>query len=261
MNILLLTMDEPMYMPQYLQPILTEYTDEIDEVVIAPHPGEDLVTTARQRFEMFGPAVFFKYGYHFGLGKILGRLPSDLQSSLTGRYHSVPSLCDAFDVPVRVEEDVNRSDFVDEMAEHDIDLILSISCGQKVGTELLSIPTEGAINLHGSLLPKYRGRATAFWVLYHDEEYSGVTAHYMTDEFDAGDIVAQRRFSIDEDDTMHDVYLKVVSNGADLARDVIEQVRDGTVETEPNPSKEGEYRGLPDSNDRMEFLERGNAFR
>lgn len=261
MNVLLLTMDEPMYMPQYLQPILEEYADEIEEVVIAPHPGEDLVTTARQRFEMFGPRAFLRYGFHFGLGLILRMFPSDIQHSMTGRYHSVPSLCDAYDIFVRVEEDVNRRSFVDQMVERDLDLILSIACGQKVGSELLSIPTKEAINLHGSLLPKYRGRATAFWVLYHDEEYSGVTAHYMTDEFDGGDIVAQRRFPISDDDTMHDVYMKIVSTGADLARDVIEQVRNGTVETDSNLTGEGEYRGLPDSDDRVEFLERGNAFR
>lgn len=254
-------MDEPMYMPRYLQPILEEYNEYIEEVVIAPRPGEDLVTTARQRFEMFGPVAFAKYGLYFGLGSVLGVIPPRIQRSLTGRYHSVTSLCDAYEVPVVVQEDVNCRSFINDVLELDVDLILSIACGQKLGSELLSVPTEGAINLHGSLLPKYQGRATAFWVLYHDEEYSGVTAHYMTDEFDAGDILTQHRFPIDDDDTMHDVYEKVVSTGAELACDVIEQIENGTVDPEPNPTEEGEYWGLPDADDRQEFYQRGNAFR
>jgi len=254
-------MDEPMYMPRYLEPVVAEFHDELSEVVIAPHPGEDLVTMVRQRFEMFGLGAFAKYSAHFGAGTVLGALPPRIQCSLTGRHHSVSSLCDAYGVPVRVEENVNRRGFLDDVSGLGIDLILSISCGQKLGEELLSVPSEGAINLHGSLLPKYRGRATAFWVLYHDEDHSGVTAHYMTGEFDDGDIISQRRFPIDEDDTMHDVYEKVVSTGVELACDVIEQVNNGTVETKPNPTDEGEYRGLPDAAHRREFFKRGNAFR
>lgn len=261
MNILLLTMDEPMYMPRYLEPVLAEHRETFEEVVIAPHPGEDLKTTARQRFTMFGPKAFFQYGFRFGVGKALGVLPHSVQKSTTDRYHSVPSVCNAYGIPVRVETDINRVGFIHRLRGMDLDLILSISCGQKVGPELLSLPSEGAINLHGSLLPKYRGRATAFWVLYYDEDYSGVTAHYMTDELDDGDIVLQRRFPIADDDTMHDVYNKIVQTGAEVAAAVIRTVKDGEIETDPNPSSEGEFRSLPDEDDRREFYRRNNKFR
>lgn len=261
MNILLLTMDEPMYMPRYLEPVVREYTDEISEVVIAPHPGETLQSVITQRLEMFGPVAFVKYGAHFGIGTLLGSLPFQIQQSATGRYHSVPSLCNAYDVSVQVEKNINRDGFINQAQSLNLDLILSISCGQKLKSELLSIPTEGAINLHGSLLPKYRGRATAFWVLYHDERYSGVTAHYMNDEFDGGDIICQRRFPIADHDTMHDVYNKITQTGADIASDVIEQVRTGNVSAQSSPAAEGEYRSLPDAADRNEFYRRGNRFR
>jgi methionyl-tRNA formyltransferase len=260
-NILLLTMDEPMYMPRYLEPVIHEHTVDISKVVIAPHPGETLSKTVRQRLKMFGPTAFLKYGAHFGVGTLLGKLPHRLQRTLTGKYHSVSAVCDAYDVPVQVEKDINRDGFLTEARSLDLDLILSISCGQKLGSKLLSIPTEDAINLHGSLLPKYRGRATAFWVLYHDEEYSGVTAHYMNEEFDDGDIVCQRRFPIADDDTMHDVYNKVVKTGVDVAADIIEQVREGTVDPRPQPTGDVEYRSLPDPADRREFLRRENKFR
>jgi folate-dependent phosphoribosylglycinamide formyltransferase PurN len=261
MNILLLTMDEPMYMPQYLEPVVSELHDELSEVVIAPHPSEDLVTTAKQRFEMFGPISFLKYGTHFATGKVLGAIPPKLQTWITGRYHSVTSLCRAYGVPIQVEENVNRDGFVKHARALDIDVILSISCGQKLGSELLEIPSEGAINLHGSLLPDYRGRATAFWALYHNESHSGVTAHFMTEDLDDGDIIRQERFPIADSDTMHDVYNKVVNTGSQLAIVVIELVRTDGVDTEPNPSQQGEFYSLPDADARREFHRRGNKFR
>lgn len=248
-------------MPRYLESIIREYTEDLEEVVIAPHPGEDLQKTVRQRFEMFGPVAFMKYGLYFSIGKILSAFPYELQRLLTNRYYSVHSICNAHDIPLCVERDVNRENFVNHVRSLDPDLVLSISCGQKLESELLSIPPEGAINLHGSLLPKYRGRATAFWVLYHDEEYSGVTAHYMNQELDGGNIICQRRFPISDDDTMHDVYNKVVNTGTDLALDVIEQVRTGDVDSTPNSSTDGEYYSIPDAADRSEFLRRGNKFR
>jgi len=260
MNVLLLTMDEPMYMPRYLRPVIENYTEDIERLVIAPHPGEDLATTIQQRYEMFGLETFVRYGIHFGVGKILGTLPPAVQT-LTGRYHSIRALCADHGIPVRVEEDVNSNEFVRRVRALDIDLILSISCGQRLSPRLLAVPSEGAINVHGSLLPKYRGRATAFWVLYHDEEYSGVSAHYMSEDFDDGDIVLQREFPIEETDTMNDVYTKIVETGAEVAQAVIEQVKAGDVTTKPNPSEAGEYRSLPDAEDRAEFHRRGKAFR
>jgi methionyl-tRNA formyltransferase len=254
-------MDEPMYMPRYLEPVVAELHEELSEIIIAPHPGEDIPTTAKQRLKMFGITPFVKYGTYFAIGRALGLSPSWLQRLLTGRFHSVTSLCHAYDVPVRIEKNVNKDELIQHARSLDIDLILSISCGQILTSDLLSLPSKGAINIHGSLLPEYRGRATAFWVLYHDESFSGVTAHYMTDDLDGGDIIKQKQFPIADSDTMHDVYNKIVDTGSELALDVVELVRNGAAEPEPNPSDHGEYFSLPDAKARREFLRRGNEFR
>ena len=245
MNVLLLTMDEPMYMPKYLEPIFRSRGDQIAEVVIAPHPSEGLPTIARQRYKMFGPIDFLRYGIKFGTGKLLAQLPSGINRTLTGRYHSVPAVANQYNIPVQTETNINRPGFVSRIKEMDPDLILSVSCGQLVKEELLSIPEQGSINVHGSLLPKYRGRAASFWALFKDENESGVTAHYMTKEFDAGDIVMQRRFEISDDDTMDSVYQKVAQIGAELVIDLLDAIEDSELTTSPNRTEEGEYRPLP----------------
>lgn len=261
MSVVLLTMDEPMYMPSYIEPVVQTHTDALSEVIIAPHPGEDLRTVARQRYRMFGPVTFLRYGTRFGVGKLLSLLPSSVGHRLTGQHHSVQSVCRAHGVDSTTEPDINATAVVERIEDADPDLILSIACGQKLGSKLLAVPDRGSINLHGSLLPKYRGRATAFWVLYENESESGVTAHYMTEEFDAGDIVMQRRFDIADDDSMDDIYRKITETGSEMAIDLIQTILNGEdFQTRSNDTAAGEYYSLPDNEARKEFKRRGNEF-
>lgn len=259
MKVMLFTHDGPIYMPVYLEPVLEKRAEDITDVVLAATPGSFLDDT-KEKYEMFGPKAFVKFGFLYARGMLLDALPGSLGRSLTGRYHSVRSLAEAHDVPVREVPDVNEDAFVNFVRERDPDLILSIACSQRIDEELLDIPDEGAVNIHGSLLPKYRGLTTSFWVLYHGETENGVTAHYMTPEFDAGGIIHQRRYDIEPDDSMHDVYWKLVDIGADVAIEAIDQIESGDVETTPNPLEEGEYYSRPTKKEREEFLRRGNEF-
>lgn len=259
MDVMLFTRDDPTYMPRYLEPVLAAHADRIAEIVLAPM-RKGLLDEVRERYAMLGPRAFLRYGLKYANGNVLDLAPASVVYPVTGQYYSVRTLAERFDVPLREQPDVNDDDFVEHVRRREPDLLLSIACGQKLGEDLLRIPTHGAVNVHGSLLPKYRGLATSFWVLYHGESESGVTAHYMTPEFDAGEILIQRRYEIEPDDTMHDVYLKLIDVGADVACDVVDGIADGTVETRPNPTEEGSYYSMPTAADREEFLRRGNEF-
>ncbi|MGH7306977.1 MAG: formyltransferase family protein, partial [Candidatus Rokuibacteriota bacterium] len=96
------------------------------------------------------------------------------------------------------------------------DLILSVWYRRLLGPELLAVPRVAALNLHGSLLPAYRGRAPLNWVLVNGETRTGVTLHHMTAAADAGDIVAQRPIGIEPDDTAFALYERMVRVGVEL---------------------------------------------
>jgi len=81
---------------------------------------------------------------------------------------------------------------------------------------VLAAPRVAALNLHGSLLPAYRGRAPLNWALVNGETLTGVTFHHMTAIADAGDIVAQRPMEIEPDDTAFTLYERMVKIGVDL---------------------------------------------
>jgi folate-dependent phosphoribosylglycinamide formyltransferase PurN len=253
----LFTAEEPLYLPRYLEPVLDAHADAFEEVVIAP-PSTGTATELRRQFRLFGPATFLRMAARFARGTLLDALPLGLGRRLTGRYHGVATLASSYGIPVRRVSDVSAPSFVHALEARDPDVVLSVVCGQRLPPAALDVP-DVALNLHGSLLPKYRGRAVAFWPLYYGDDETGVTAHVMTDEFDAGPIVEQGAFEIGAADTMHDVSLKLAEVGSELAIDLLDLLP-GDLETRSNPTGPDDYHTLPTPEERREFRRRGNRF-
>jgi len=116
-------------------------------------------------------------------------------------FGSVAELAAAHGIPVHMPDDPNVPEFVAEVRQLQPDLIFSFYYRRLLSPTVLAIPPLGAINLHGSLLPKYRGRAPLNWVLVHGETVTGVTLHHMDAKADHGDIIAQRVVPIAIEDT------------------------------------------------------------
>jgi methionyl-tRNA formyltransferase len=110
-------------------------------------------------------------------------------------------------------------------------------------TELITLAPLGAYNLHGSLLPKYRGRAPVNWMLANGEREAGATLHHMVERADAGDIVAQRAIEITDDDTALTLYRKIVPIGAELIRQYHPLIASGTAPRGAQDLTQGNYFG------------------
>ncbi|MDT3723329.1 formyltransferase family protein, partial [Pseudomonas oryzihabitans] len=103
--------------------------------------------------------------------------------------------------PVHAPEDVNHPLWIERIRALEPDFIFSFYYRHLLSEEVLACAARGAYNLHGSLLPRYRGRAPANWVLVNGETETGVTLHRMVKRADAGAIVAQQRVAIAPEDT------------------------------------------------------------
>jgi len=258
-RVLAFTAEEPIYLPRYVEPILAAHGDVVEAVVTAG-PDRPVREQARRQYDMYGPPAGARMAARYARGRLLGALPESLQRTLTGRYHSVAAAARAHGVRPLPVEDLTAPAFLERVRNLDPDVLLSVACGQRVPEPVLEVPGR-AVNVHGSLLPKYRGRATAFWPLYHGEDRSGVTAHLMTTELDAGPIVERRSFPLRDGDTVDDVMERIVETGADLAVDLLGKLRaGGGLETEPNPTGPDDYYTLPTAAERREFRRRGNRF-
>ncbi len=158
-------------------------------------------------------------------------------------FDSVEHLARVHDLPVTKPSDPNAAEFARRIEAAQPDFLFSFYYRQMLAPDLLAIPARGALNMHGSLLPTYRGRAPVNWAVLHGERHTGATLHYMVDKPDAGDIVAQQAVPILPDDTALDVFNKVTV-AAELALDrVLPALLAGTAPRQAQDLRQGRYFG------------------
>ena len=135
------------------------------------------------------------------------------------RSSSLESICSHRHIPVLRIFDINEDAFIEKMKKYGPDLILSAAYPQIFSKKVLSIPEHGAINCHPSLLPRCRGAHPHFWSIATGEKLGGITAHYMTENIDDGDIVAQISFPIGHY-YYEELYKKIIDETPFLVRQV-----------------------------------------
>ena len=153
-------------------------------------------------------------------------------------YGSVAQLCASKGITVHAPEDANHPLWIERISKLDPDYLFSFYYRNLLSEPLLATARKGAFNLHGSLLPSYRGRAPANWVLVNGETETGVTLHRMVKRADAGAILAQRAVSIERSDTALSLHGKLRQAATDLLRDTLPLLLQGKVtETPQDESK------------------------
>ena len=133
-------------------------------------------------------------------------------------WRSCADLAARNSIPVFAPERVD-ADVVAQVSTLRPEIIYSVYYRYLLPDAILNCATIGAFNLHGSMLPKYRGRAPVNWMIVNGEREAGLTLHHMVARADAGDIVAQRSCAIDDSDTALTLYRKLVPLGAEIARE------------------------------------------
>jgi len=124
-------------------------------------------------------------------------------------FDSVQQLAELHGIPAITPDNPNTPEVVEQIRELQPDFFFSFYYREMLKRELLKIPVHGALNMHGSLLPKYRGRVPVNWAIIHGEAETGATLHYMTEKPDNGDTVAQQAVPILPNDTALEVFNKV----------------------------------------------------
>src|SRR5262245_19362415 len=132
-------------------------------------------------------------------------------------------------LPVFAPENINHPLWIAKIREMQPDVLFSFYYRNMISEELLAIPRVGCFNLHGSLLPKYRGRAPANWAILNGESETGLTLHHMTKRPDAGDIVAQRRVPILREDDARTLNLKLATEAGPLLDECLPRILNGTA--------------------------------
>lgn len=130
----------------------------------------------------------------------------------------------------------NNEEFLQEIKDLNPDVICVVAYGKILPKELLDIPKYGCINVHGSLLPKYRGAAPIQWAVINGEKVTGVTTMYMDEGMDTGDMLLKQEVSIGEDETTGELWGRLSVLGGNLLIDTLKQIEDGSIKRQ----KQGE---------------------
>jgi methionyl-tRNA formyltransferase len=136
-------------------------------------------------------------------------------------------------IPVHTPGHLKDGDWITRISSMKPDTIFSFYYRHMIPVEILNIPRIGSFNLHGSLLPRFRGRAPVNWVLVEGEQETGLTLHCMVEKPDAGDIIVQRRVAIAFEDTAYTLFMKMVDEARILMREVLPELEHGTFQRIP----------------------------
>jgi UDP-4-amino-4-deoxy-L-arabinose formyltransferase/UDP-glucuronic acid dehydrogenase (UDP-4-keto-hexauronic acid decarboxylating) len=158
-------------------------------------------------------------------------------------FGSVAEAAARHNIPVYTPDNINHPLWVEKIRELKPDVLFSFYYRDILSADILNIPVSGCYNLHGSLLPKYRGRVPSNWAIINGETETGVTLHHMTPGIDAGDIVAQQSVSIDADDTAQTLLNKQVTAAGSMLDECLPAIKAGSAGRTPQNNDEATYFG------------------
>jgi UDP-4-amino-4-deoxy-L-arabinose formyltransferase/UDP-glucuronic acid dehydrogenase (UDP-4-keto-hexauronic acid decarboxylating) len=146
-------------------------------------------------------------------------------------------------IPMYCPQNVNAPEWIEMIRNISPEVIFSFYYRNLLSKDIFIIPSAGSFNLHGSLLPAYRGRSPVNWVLVNGEQRTGVTLHYIIEAPDAGDIVGQKEVLIEFEDTAFTLYQKLCVKAKELLEEVLPLIKKGIAPRVAQNLKRGSYYG------------------
>ena len=142
--------------------------------------------------------------------------------------------------PVKIRESAN----IEYLRKFNADIIIVVAFGQILSKSILDMPRYGCINVHASLLPKYRGAAPIQWAVINGDEFTGVTTMRMDEGVDTGDMIAKSTVRLASDETGGSLFEKLSAEGAKLCVETMKMIEDGTAEYTPQNSEEATHTSM-----------------
>jgi len=246
MKITFLTTDDPIYLPAFFERLLGEYGQETQAVYSVPplYKNQTTLQAAFRYYKTFGLAA------SLGLGARIGMV--------TARGQSIASVCKKHGVLYELVPDVNAEQFRQRLREASTDLLISVSCPQIFKKPLIELPQLGCLNIHGAILPHYRGVLPSFWMLANKEKNAGVSIYYVNEKIDAGELCGQRIFEIVPGESLDSFITRSKAIAAELLLEVLAKIEDGTITHSPLNLADGSYYSWPDKEAIKRFRANGH---
>jgi methionyl-tRNA formyltransferase len=233
-KIVFLTTDDPIYLPDFFETVLAERARDTEHVYVVPplYKGQTRLEAASRYLRTFGPLAFLRLA-----SRVLG-------ARVRGR--SLERICRRKGVACSEVDDVNAEPFLEELRTLDPSVIVSVSCPQIFRKSLIDLPRLGILNIHGAILPHYRGVMPSFWMLANGENDAGVSIYFVNEQIDAGDLCGQRVFDVLPDDSLDSFLRRSKTIAAELLLEVLGEMESNTLGRTPLDLTKGSYYSWPD---------------
>lgn len=256
MNLVVLTAEERLYLPTFFQRFLQRRALQTRAIFSCPlrYGKQSTLDIIRKYRQAFGWRNTFKLARKEAYARMCDRLGVGCGN---GRFYSIRAVAAKFGVPYETAADVNAESFRERLREMQTDLIVSVTCPQIFKKPLIETPRVACLNMHGALLPQYRGIAPSFWMMRHGETQAGVTVFRVNEAIDLGDAVEVESFPILPDETLEQFIVRSKAISCDVLLRAIDRIEAGTATYRPLTKEGGSYFGFPDRAAYREFRARG----
>jgi len=259
MKVVIISQRAPLYLPYFLDCVCANLKNtgiKIEALVfMSPYTKANLFLELKKRIEFYGFISFVKLSVLILLNKFKSKLCKTDKTC-----YSIDNVIQKYQIEEIKTNNVNDVNFIQQLKDKEIDVIVSIACPQIFKKEIIESPKNCCINYHTAMLPRYRGRQPLFWALYHNEKKSGVTVHEMDVKIDNGQILCQKGYDIDEQDTLHDLYYKSMEKGLQCLTESLHILQEGTKERIENKAEDSSYYSFPSAEEAKQFRKMGNKF-
>ncbi len=253
MKALILTQNDPFFLASQLDYLFRNLPDGVEIagcVVFDVSPfgkRESFIEKALKTRQIFGNRFFLRYGVKFLMSNLL-------------RFYKLDNLLRKYRIQkIEIKGNINSKDSIEKLKSFNPDLIISIAGNQIFKKPLIELAPKGCLNLHTSLLPKYRGLMPSFWVLRNNEKYTGVSVFFVDEGIDTGPLLVKKKVEIGKR-TQEELIKHTKKLGMDAIIEAIEKIKKGDYDLIPNLDEDSSYYSFPTRDDVKEFRRMGKKF-
>jgi methionyl-tRNA formyltransferase len=240
-----LTTDDPLYLPAFYDRVLAQRGRDVQAVYVVP-----------PLYKKQSPAdAALRYARTFGASAAAQLAARVIAAKLRGS--SIAATCARWNVRCEDVVNVNAPEFLERLRAEEPDVLISVSTPQVFSRPLIDLPRLGILNIHGAVLPLYRGVMPSFWMMANGERQAGVTVYFVDEKIDSGERVGLRVFDIDPGESLDQFLRRSKAVAADLLLEVLDGLEAGSLERSHIELSEGSYFSWPDPAAVRRFREAG----
>jgi methionyl-tRNA formyltransferase len=252
MKIVIITQEDRFFLPDSINLLvsqLNEHHNVCAAVVSDVSPfgkKESLFTKGKKTLHIFGLLFTLRWALKYVFAIFKG-----ISVTAVLKKHNVNI--------VNLESSINHKNSLSKISFYEPDLLISVAGNEIFKSPLINLATNGCLNLHTALLPKYRGLMPSFWALRFKERYTGVSVFKVDEGIDSGPIIVQKEIEINGE-SQEQLILKTKQLGMSAIVEAVDKIEKGYTEFIPNNDDDMTYFSFPTKNDVKEFLRNGNRF-